>query len=274
MGVAISTTGDEHRLGLLARCVEHWAKALGDGTLIVTVDGDEDACRRVREALDNGHVGTPVYQVGQGADVREGRMGVAVNKNTGIEILMEDEYVEHLFLSDDDTWPKGSAALAEHINFPNLHSMVCWGQHRLISGEGYYANWTWPRGVMLYIHRTVIDRIGGMDERFGLGGHEHAEFSRRVHQAELTAAPFISPPNHAKGDAFGAADHWHCEDMPRVGESIPSFRRRKASLTTINPNRDWDTINQIMDERDGDTSKVPYKAYLNGRESATLFTNP
>ena len=58
IGVAISTTGDEHRLGFLETCVSAWRKALPLGSVIaVTVDGDADAGDQLlidlRESMDD-----------------------------------------------------------------------------------------------------------------------------------------------------------------------------------------------------------------------------
>lgn len=273
IGVAISTTGDLHRMPLLGACVERWAKALPRGSsLFVTVDGDEKAATRVARLLTDWP--NTVYRVGQGADVRDGRMGVAVNKNTGIELLM-DSSVGHLFLSDDDTWPLHRASLGKHTSFDSPHSMVCWGKSRLVGMtlDGH-ADWRWPRGVMLYQQRAVIEQIGGMDERFGLGGHEHAEFSRRAHQAGITPVLFPTPQSYVTRNATGARALWHCEDMKRPGEALHELGERRKRLTTIDATkRDWEQINAVMAERDGDTSKVPYQAYMNGRESATLYRN-
>lgn len=278
IGVAISTTGDEHRLELLLNSVQGWSAALPDeGDLFVTVDGDEAACQRVTRAI--GREVTRIYRVGQyrpdvilPAVVRGPRMGVAVNKNTGIELLM-DAGVDHLFLSDDDTWPLSEEALAEHMTLAP-HSMVCWGTHRLTGVVGSSAYWNWPRGVVLYMHRSVIEIVGGMDERFGVGGHEHVEFSRRIHNADLTPAPFLSPASHAADNGFGARRHWYAADMRQPGEPLAHLKARRRALTTIHrAEGDWDHINDVMFSREGSSDFVAYRAADNGRASATLCVN-
>lgn len=290
MGVAISTTGDEHRLGFLETCVAHWDKALPDnGVLFVTVDGDAAAVLRAQAVVRDYTLS--VFMVGRrldGEDVSP-RQGVAANKNTGIELLMDHARgVEHLFLSDDDCWPRVPHSLTKHTGLGVPHSMVCWGAGRLRGGQigkagtkpaTDYATWTWPRGVMLYTHRTVVEAVGGMDERFGPGGHEHAEWSRRIHQAGLTPAEFITPYSYAfnspNGKATRASALWHAEDMPRAGESFDALSRRKRKQSSIGKHspQEWARIESIMTERDGDTSFVPYRASENGRLSATLSTD-
>lgn len=298
IGVAISTTGDEHRLGFLETCVSAWRRVLPLGSVIVvTVDGDEGATRRAQAVVDragpSGHVGGVTVRVGQpDASVsaalplnrlnnrvrwrKTGRLGVATNKNTGIEWLM-DAGVTHLFLSDDDTWPLHEDALALHSDAGPHHSMVCWGQPRLDFVEGNTAAWTWPRGVMLYTHRSVVEAVGGMEEAFGPGGHEHVEWSQRIHRAGLTSAPFLSPALYARrtsiGPATRAAALWHCEDMRRPGEPHGDALRRKHRNTSVRrEDGDWEKIEAVMKARAEDPNLfVPYRAVENGRGSATLY---
>lgn len=286
VGVAISTTGHTHRLDFLATAVNAWRHALPtDGVLVVTVDGDEADALRVHLALGP-HV--TVVRVGQprqgwrGTKGEHGRLGVAANKNTGIEHLM-DAGVQHLFLADDDIWPKYSYSLTKHTDLSRLlpHSLVCWGGNRLMKPERgqRYAEWNWPRGVMLYATRAVIEQVGGMDERFGLGGHEHAEWSRRIHQHGLTPAEYVSPASYAERGANGTIGYradalWHCEDMRQRGQSLPQLGAHRQRITTIQRSKDDQLrIGQVMASRDGDTSFVPFSANENKRRSATLCTS-
>jgi hypothetical protein len=279
IGVAISTTGDEHRLGFLETCVRAWADALLGSYLFVTVDGDEDAADRVYEHLGGRY---PVLRVGQPNEVwflrhplgmREGRLGVATNKNTGIEMLMLAG-CDELFLSDDDTWPLGREALDIHRDSSLAHSMVCWGRHRVSAIHDDYSEWSWPRGSMLYVRRPVVEAVGGMDERFGPGGHEHVEWSRRIHQAGLTPVGFPSPRVYTTENSLAARAFWNCEDMQKRGEPLGTVRVRRRKITSVRraPD-DWEHINKIMEELNGDTTFVPYDAAANSRESATLWTS-
>lgn len=280
IGVAISTTGDPHRLRFLETCVRKWDEALPPAaSLFVTVDGDEDATLRAAEAV---HEYTEsVFRVGQPTPFwnpgpfseRKGRLGVSANKNTGLELLM-DTRVNHLFLSDDDTWPLSSKSLTLHTELGLPHSMVCWGRHRRPICQNGYAEWTWPRGVALYAHRFAVDRVGGMIEAFGPGGHEHVEWSRRIHQAVGTPALFPSPAEYSTRNAMGALAYWHAEDAPRRSEPLGNLRQRRRALTTVHREPgDWALIEKIMADRDGDTGYVPFRAHANGRSSATMAGN-
>lgn len=288
--VAISTTGDEHRLKFLETCVQWWDSSLSPGdSLFVTVDGDEAACERVREAVfpwtgSVFRVGqrysspVPLNELNARVKTREtGKIGVAANKNTGLELMMDKTDAEHLFLCDDDTYPLNSYALSKHTELAERipHSMVIWGGHRLQHLRTNYATWTWPRGVMLYQTRAVVEKVGGMHEGFGIGGHEHAEYSRRIHQAGLTPAPFITPrymgENSPIGKASRAMAHWHCEDMKQRGETSVELGHRRKQITTLGGPKDWSKANELMDYLDGNTRYVPFRAHQNRRASATLF---
>lgn len=276
IGVAISTTGHEHRMEFLETVVRGWRRVLPLGSvLLVTVDGtDEDAARVARVTHDALSTGGNVYHVGQDFDSSNGgflqiRQGVAVNKNTGIELLMQHN-VEHLFLSDDDIYPLYPQALDKHIGL-GLHSMVCWGKSRFDYEQSGYAAWKWPRGVMLYCHRRAIETVGGFVEDFGIGGHEHVEFSQRIHNAGMTEEPFLSPASYATRSATGARALWEIADMPRVNEPRHIFAGRKHASTTLHQSQaDWERAERVMSEQQGSSAFVPYWAHDNGRASATL----
>lgn len=270
-GVAISTTGDLHRLRLLHQSVKAW-QAAGVDHLFVTVDGDQDAVERAAATVRG-----PVYQVGQPfagmgpfIDQREGRLGVAVNKNTGLELLMKQD-IDHLFLSDDDSWPLSPLALGLHTEAETPHSMVNWGKHRLRTQP---IAWGWPRGSVLYAHRTAVFKVGGMVEAFGPGGHEHVEWSRRIHQHGLTETPYPAPLEYSASRGMGARAFWHAEDMPFATEPRGNLISRRRHLTSVRRrDGDWEHIEKIMKEMDGRTDFVPYRSTENGRESATLYRN-
>lgn len=258
-----------------------WQDALPpDSVLVVTVDGSAEDVERVVAAVPT----ADIYRVGGKrfcyADPARSRMGVAVNKNTGLELLL-DAGVEHFFLSDDDTWPIHPQSLYKHIGLPFGHSMVCWGKRRLsnIHLAGGYATWTWPRGVMLYATRAIVEEVGGMDERFGSGGHEHVEWSNRIYNAGHTPAPYCSPASYGERGVAGLATRasalWHCEDQPRAGETTSQFQRRKRGLTSVRRTEaDWDRIEKIMVETIGSRAYVSPRASDNGRGSATLCEKP
>ena len=268
---------------MLPRCAQAWAAALPEGSpVFVTVDGDMTAVNRVLGVL------APVWfdsltvvQVGQptersATELRSGRSGVAVCKNTGLEALSRAG-VEDLFLSDDDTWPLSDHALELHTEFQFAHSMVCWGRSRIEVGaeSNGYASWGWPRGVVLHVTRAVLDRVGGMSEDFGPGGHEHAEWSKRIRNSGITPVDFPTPIEYARDKAMGALRFWHAEDARRAGEALGSLGHRRKLLTSVRRvEGDWTRIEKVLARLEGSTDFISYYAADNHRDSAIVFTKP
>lgn len=143
-------------------------------------------------------------------------VGVAAVKNRGLAALM-DLRCEHLFLADSDIHPVTDRWWRPYVDNPQPHLMHCWGKSRYLGEtEDACTVWNWPRGVLLYMTRGVVERVGGMRLDFGLLGGEHCEYSRRVYRAGLTANQFQ--------DARAARPLriWHCEDYQRsAATSMP-----------------------------------------------------
>lgn len=178
IGVAIST---HRRPDVLARSLQGWARAMPN-VLIVNHDVDGD--------------------------------GVAITKNKGIATLM-DSGCEHLFLADDDIHPISPNWAQPYIDSDQCHLMHCWGKTRYMYTDNNHTVWTWPRGVLLYVTRDVIDKIGGMRTDFKHAG-EHAEWSRRIHAAGFTRHEFQD---------VATSGLWHAEDYTRsTPSSLPRSR--------------------------------------------------
>lgn len=145
--------------------------------------------------------------------------GVAVTKNRGIAALM-DSGCEHLFLADDDIWPVIAEWWQPYIDTGEPHLMHCWGANRYLHTEGDRTVWSWPHGVLLYVQRHVIEKVGGMRTVFVHAG-EHAEWSRRIHAAGFTRHEFQD---------VAATGIWHAEDYTRaVPSSLPASRYSPAA---------------------------------------------
>ena len=169
IGVAVSTHA---RPAVLAQSLAAWAKHMPD-LLVVTHDVTGE--------------------------------GVAATKNRGIAALM-DAGCEHLFLADDDVYPRRANWWAPYLAHQQPHLCMCWGRHRLTETTDDTLVYDWPRGVLLYARRHVIERVGGMRTEFGRWGHEHVEWSLRIHAAGLTAHPYQDL--HGSATSFYALD-WH-----------------------------------------------------------------
>ena len=169
IGLAIST---HRRPAVLARSLGEWAKHMPD-LLVVNHDRDGN--------------------------------GVAATKNAGLRALM-DAGCDHLFLADDDIHPRTPDWWLPYVGHPEPHLAMCWGQSRLLQTTDDVTVWDWPRGVLLYAERRVVERVGGMRREFGRWGHEHVEWSLRVHTAGLTTHPYQDL--HGSSSLFYALD-WH-----------------------------------------------------------------
>lgn len=157
IGVAISTW---RRPDTLALALNEWARRLAGVSLLV-VNHDE-----------------------------QGR-GVAETKNAGLAALMADPRITDLFLADDDVSPIADDWARPYVQSPHPHLMHCWGANRYEREIDGHTIWSWPRGVLLYARRAVVERVGGMRPDFGPVGGEHVEWSRRVHNCGFTPHPFM-----------------------------------------------------------------------------------
>ena len=180
-------------------------------------------------------------------------LGVAATKNRGIERLM-DLGVEHLFLVDDDVWPKSDGWSEPYVRDREPHLMFCWGRKRLLSRDGHYTVWSWPRGVVLYAERRVVERVGGMRVEFGRYGSEHAEWSKRIHAAGLTT--------HRYADLAVSPKLWHAEDMGRPGEKNSDLALRRSKHTTLGSKALRDSRDHraaVMEKYAGSSDFVEYR---------------
>ncbi|WP_141213988.1 glycosyltransferase family 2 protein [Mycobacterium marinum] len=151
--------------------------------------------------------------------------GVAATKNRGITALI-DAGCQHLFLADDDIWPITPNWAQPYTDDPEPHLMHCWGTNRYVRTiNNHYTTWKTPNGVMLYTHRSVIERVGGMRPEYGRWGGEHAEWSRRIHKAGLTTYRYADL-------TIARNNYWHAEDRGRnIKSSITPEERQEYFQT-------------------------------------------
>lgn len=165
------------------RTITAWRRYMPQGALLVVVD---DAST------------VPI----RGATYRfEANAGIAIAKNKCLELL---EGCTHVFLSDDDCYPIVKNWYQPYINSGYKHLSLTFDklvngrpngntlQEVLPDGHRVFIN---ACGCMLYLHRDVIDKVGGFDEGFCKWGFEHLDLSRRIFNAKLTPYPFMDIPN-------------------------------------------------------------------------------
>lgn len=186
-GVGITT---HNRRDVFNECIKHWLQHRPDDCTIVVVDDGSDI---------------PVPPIPGVRVIRhEYAKGIAMAKN---KCLAELSDCEHIWLSDDDTWCVVDGWNVPYEESPQPHLMFQWvgrGRHRLTHDDGQHFALGFPRGVMLYVERRVVDVVGGMNTSYGAHGGEHVEFSQRIHDVRLTHYPFA--------DVKGSHQLWYSRD--------------------------------------------------------------
>lgn len=212
IGIGVTT---RNRPEVFRETIEHIHKYVPAGAVVVVVDDASDR---------------PV----EGATFRFTRQaGIARAKNKCLELLA-DEGVEHFFLFDDDCHPIVDEWWRPYVESPEPHLMYAWGDVHFQTDE--LVGYVWPKGCMLYAHRRVLERVGGMDPRFGVWGLEHMSWSDRIHAAGLTTCRYQDVPGSEK--LFRALDR---ED-PSFPSSVPLETRLAANVRLAEEMRDADVF--------------------------------
>jgi len=130
-------------------------------------------------------------------------VGVATAKNKCLE-LADKWGADHIFLFDSDCHPispdwhlpyinSGQKHLMYNFRLPNKPKTDMQEIHR----DDKITAWTHTRGALLYIHRSVLDVVGGFDERY-IFDFYHPDFSNRVYNAGLTKFRSMDVPDSDK----------------------------------------------------------------------------
>ncbi|HAT3814127.1 glycosyltransferase family 2 protein [Citrobacter freundii] len=216
IGIAITT---HQRAEVLKRALEQHMKHLPAGALVVVIDDGSK----------------PVAVVPNGVQLlrHESSLGIVASKNASLTALM-DAGCEHLFLWDDDAWPIADNWYLPYIESPEPHLAYQFldlaGPRKINDMAVLYRDdkhiaYTGQRGVMLYYHRSAIDKVGGFDPVYGRGMYEHPDLALRIHNAGLSTWAFA--------DVAGSEKLIHSMDeYEEVTRSIP--RPERESLAKSN----------------------------------------
>jgi len=167
IGIAITT---HNRQALLEKSLSNHQKFLPPGALLVVVDDGSKVPATVPD-------GVTVIR-------RDKSGGIATAKNVALAALMAAG-CEHLFLFDDDCWPKVDNWADPYISSPEPHLSHTWGLVEIWSDSQHTASHA-VGGTVLYFERRVIDDVGGMRTIFGKYGCEHVNLSDRIHNRGWT----------------------------------------------------------------------------------------
>ncbi|WOU51610.1 glycosyltransferase family 2 protein [Citrobacter portucalensis] len=216
IGIAITT---HQRAEVLKLALEQHMKHLPAGALVVVIDDGSK----------------PAAVVPNGVQLlrHESSLGIVASKNASLTALM-DAGCEHLFLWDDDAWPIADNWYLPYIESPEPHLAYQFldlaGPRKINDMAVLYRDdkhiaYTGQRGVMLYYHRSAIDKVGGFDPVYGRGMYEHPDLALRIHNAGLSTWAFA--------DVAGSEKLIHSMDeYEEVTRSIP--RPERESLAKSN----------------------------------------
>ncbi|MGE2080883.1 glycosyltransferase family 2 protein [Enterobacter asburiae] len=225
IGIAITT---HQRADVLKRALEQHMKHLPAGALVVVVDdGSKPAA-----------VGPDGVQLLR----HETSLGIVASKNASLSALI-DAGCEHIFLWDDDAWPIADNWHQPYIDSPEPHLAYQFldlaGPRKINDMTVLYRDdkhiaYTGQRGVMLYYHRSAIEKVGGFDRVYGRGMYEHPDLALRIHNAGLSTWAFA--------DVVGSEKLIHSMDEHEEGtRSIPRPDREalvKRNVAIFNGRRD------------------------------------
>lgn len=148
--------------------------------------------------------------------------GVAATKN---RLLAKLDDCEHIFLVDDDVKPLMFNWHQPYVDSPEPHLMYQFpipdGKDKMkeIYRDDKLTAWSHTRGCFIYLHRSVLEIVGGFDEAYGTM-YEHTDLSNRIHNAGLTT--------HRAADVVGSDKLLYCYDQDKnVESSIPEKLRKR-----------------------------------------------
>lgn len=85
--------------------------------------------------------------------------------------------------------------------------------------DDQHVAYTGQRGVMLYYHRSAIEKVGGFDPVYGRGMYEHSDLALRIHNAGMTT--------WAYADVVGSEKLIHSlDEHEAVERSVPKPDRQ------------------------------------------------
>lgn len=169
----------------------------------------------------------------------EKNQGAPIAKNKCLELL---EDCEHIFLFDDDTYPIKTGWINAYISAGVNHLNYTFKfNSRIVNGLRHLEK---PNGCMMYIHNSVLKKVGGYDTGFIKYGHWHGAFSNRVKNLGLTPHPFIDIIDSDKYIFCKDQESGHRSATPNQNAYLPQNKRRY--LAKVNS-----------------TEYIPYKSEVN-----------
>ena len=242
IGIAIST---RNRYDTFRKSYDQWKRYLPKGAKLVVVD--DASTERVPEAD---------YRFPYNA-------GIAATKNKCIQLLI-DAGCDEIFLSDDDCYPIHDNWYRPYLESKVKHMSMTFistvkgspsGSMPMGMVDGCVA-YNKPCGCLLYINKSVVEKIGGFDVDYPLWGMEHVDFSQRAFNAGLIPHPFLDVPNST---VFFHSMDYHHEASATV--------RRDVKNQLVNHNR------ARFEQRKESKEYMTYRSAKDGVVLASYFNS-
>ncbi|TCL06897.1 glycosyltransferase family 2 protein [Sodalis ligni] len=225
IGIAITT---HNRPDVISKSLEKHLKYLPTGAFVLLVD--------------DGSLPPVVEPEGVYLIRHDKSLGIVASKNASLSALM-DAGCDHLFLWDDDAYPIADNWHLPYIESPEPHLAYQFidlaGPRKLhdiaeLYRDDRHVAYTGQRGVMLYYHRSAIEKVGGFDPVYGRGMYEHSDLALRIHNAGLTSWAFA--------DVVGSDKLiYSLDEHEQVARSVPQSNREeqvKRNVKIHNERRD------------------------------------
>lgn len=134
--------------------------------------------------------------------------GVAYGKNMCLYNLKD---CEHVFLFDDDTFPKSLGWMDFFINSGYNHLLYMTKTHyQFLMQIGKLEYYGLSAGAFMYMTKKAIQTVGYFNTEYGRYGYEHAGYTHRIYRAGLTPTKYPV--------LVGTSDYIHSLDINGVGE--------------------------------------------------------
>lgn len=153
----------------------------------------------LQECLENIHKFTQrPFKLYVAEDTDADRKGVACRKNECLDNLKDCDFI---FLFDDDCYPKKSGwaeLIIDKHKKTNVHHflLIDYKNHGvknyLFINDETITTHNDSGGVMMFLTKQVIEKVGGFYTGYDTYGFEHIGYSCRVYEAKLTPDHFIS----------------------------------------------------------------------------------
>ena len=107
-------------------------------------------------------------------DTDNDRKGIAYRKNECLRALKDCDYI---FLFDDDCFVIKDGWAKFFIDSGEDHLLFLSDKLHKPKGDGKYND---CGGVFMFMSKEMVEKVGAFDEKFGMYGFEHADYSNRI----------------------------------------------------------------------------------------------